>query len=269
MTERSDRVCVALSACLACVLACGALVGQGPLTNGDIVKMVQAGVGNAVVVKAIETAPATAFDTSPDGLIALKTAGVPDAVLTAMIGRARAGGAGAVRGAGAGSSRGVVAETPVEIPDGTDIRLRLVTAASSASAETGDAIRFSVMDAVKVGTVTVIEKGAIATGRISEVKKGGILGRAGSLHFSIESVPAIDGTSIKLRFSREVKGAGRMVNAVTAAATGATARRSPQSIGSTGARVLSKGGEVTIRAGTEYGAFTNGAHMVTGRALTR
>lgn len=269
MTERSNRVRAGLSACVAWVLACGALAGQGALTNGDVVKMIQAGVGNAVVAKAIETAPATAFDTSPDGLIALKTAGVPDAVLTAMIGRARVGGAGPGRGAGAGTSRGGGAEAPADVPDGTDVRLKLVTAVSSGSAENGDAIRFSVMDAVKVGTVTVIEKGAIATGRVSEVKRGGILGRAGSLQFSIDAVAAIDGTAIKLRFSREVKGAGQVVDAVTAAATGATGRRSPQSIGKTGARVLSKGGEVTIRSGTEYGAFTNGAHRVTGRVLAR
>lgn len=261
---------LALFALLACVLARGALAGQGALTNADILKMVQAAVGNGVVVKAIETAPATAFDTSPDGLIALKMAGVPDAVLTAMIGRARSGGAGPATGAGANSSRGVAAaEVPIVIPDGTDVRLKLVTAVSSDRAESGDAIRFSVLDAVKVGAVTVIEKGAIATGRVSEAKKAGILGRAGSLQFSIDSVAAIDATVIKLRFSREVRGAGQVIDAVTAAASGATGRRSPQSIGKTGARVFSKGGEVSIRAGAEYGAFTNGVHMMIGRILSR
>jgi hypothetical protein len=269
MAERSNGMRLLLSAGLFSAVLCGALWGQGPLTNADIIKMVQASVGHGVIVKAIEATAATSFDTSPDGLIALKTAGVPDAVLAAMIGRARTGGVGATRGAGAGSSRGVVAESPVEIPDATDVRLRLATAVTSGNAKTGDAIRFSVMDPVKVGAVTVIEKGALATGRISEVKKGGILGRAGSLQFSIESVAAIDGTAVKLRFSREVKGAGQVVDAVTAAATGATGRRSAQSIGRTGTRVLSRGDEVTIRAGTEYGAFTNGAHTVTGRVTAR
>lgn len=55
------------------------------LTNQDIVKMVQAGLGEAVLLAAVRSARITLFDLSPDALIALKKEGVSDAVVAAMI----------------------------------------------------------------------------------------------------------------------------------------------------------------------------------------
>ena len=55
------------------------------LTNQDILKMVQAGLGEAVVIATIRTATAASFDLSPDGLIALKKGGVSDAIVALMI----------------------------------------------------------------------------------------------------------------------------------------------------------------------------------------
>ncbi len=55
------------------------------LTNDDIVKMVKSGMDEGLVKSIIQRAPSTQFDTSPDALIALKTAGVPQAVLAAMV----------------------------------------------------------------------------------------------------------------------------------------------------------------------------------------
>lgn len=61
-----------------------------PFGNDDVVRMVNAGLSERVVLAAIEQATQVAFDTSTDGLLALKKAGVPEAVLAAMLGR-RAG----------------------------------------------------------------------------------------------------------------------------------------------------------------------------------
>jgi hypothetical protein len=55
------------------------------ITNQDILRMVQAGLGESVVLATIRTAPATRFDLSPDGLIALKKGGVSDAIVAVMI----------------------------------------------------------------------------------------------------------------------------------------------------------------------------------------
>lgn len=55
-----------------------------PLTNADVVKMVAARLGDAVIITAIERSPRRTFDVTVDGLIGLKQAGVPDAVIAVM-----------------------------------------------------------------------------------------------------------------------------------------------------------------------------------------
>jgi len=57
---------------------------KAPLTNGDIVKMVQAGLSESVVVATIQANPAD-YDTSPNGLIALQKAGVTQNEVNAMV----------------------------------------------------------------------------------------------------------------------------------------------------------------------------------------
>ena len=59
--------------------------GQAPLTNQDVIKMVQAGLGESVVLATVRKAPSTLFDLSPDALIGLKQGGVSDAIVAVMI----------------------------------------------------------------------------------------------------------------------------------------------------------------------------------------
>lgn len=54
-----------------------------PLTNGDILNMVRAQLGDAVIVTKIKSSECK-FDTSPDVLIKLKHAGLSDTILQAM-----------------------------------------------------------------------------------------------------------------------------------------------------------------------------------------
>lgn len=55
------------------------------MTNADVVKMVQAGLGESVVMGAIKTATQTKFDLDADNLIALKKAGVNDNIVARML----------------------------------------------------------------------------------------------------------------------------------------------------------------------------------------
>lgn len=57
--------------------------GQDVMTNESIVKMVKAGLSQSVIVESIQQRPGT-YALSPEDLIALKTAGVSDGVITAM-----------------------------------------------------------------------------------------------------------------------------------------------------------------------------------------
>jgi hypothetical protein len=70
----------------ATVLLGAALGGsaQTPLTNDEIVMMVKSRLSEGVILTAIETAPSTSFDTTPTGLLALRTGNVRDKVILAI-----------------------------------------------------------------------------------------------------------------------------------------------------------------------------------------
>src|SRR5205807_7354965 len=69
---------------------------DGPLTssnvpamnNESVLKMVKAGLGDDLVIQTISTQPGQ-YVTDPDELVALKTAGVSDRIITAMVNKSR------------------------------------------------------------------------------------------------------------------------------------------------------------------------------------
>ena len=78
--RRRLRVCTLVVVAL---LTIAPRVSAQTLTNADVIKMVQAKLGDAVIVSEIKHSTCK-FDTSPHALIELKQAGVSDAVLQAM-----------------------------------------------------------------------------------------------------------------------------------------------------------------------------------------
>jgi hypothetical protein len=71
---------------LAAFIAVVPVQAQQGLTNTDIIKMQSAGLSESVILSSVNTQSA-AYDTSTDRLLALKQAGVSDAVVAAMISR--------------------------------------------------------------------------------------------------------------------------------------------------------------------------------------
>lgn len=55
------------------------------MSNADVIAMVAAGLGNDVILAAVTGSVEKKFDTSVDGLVALKNAKVPDGVIAAMV----------------------------------------------------------------------------------------------------------------------------------------------------------------------------------------
>jgi len=78
---------------LSLLLCVPLLALAAPMTNEDVVKMVQGGLSDATVMQAVDGAE-PGFDTSPDGLVKLKQGGVSDAVIQRIL--ARKSGASAV-----------------------------------------------------------------------------------------------------------------------------------------------------------------------------
>lgn len=59
------------------------------LNNDDVISLVKVGLDDSMIISKIKSAKATNFDTSTDGLVALKTAKVSNAVVEAMMKRTK------------------------------------------------------------------------------------------------------------------------------------------------------------------------------------
>jgi hypothetical protein len=80
-----------------------------------------------------------------------------------------------------------------------------------------DQISFRVVNPIKVNGVTLIEQGAIATGRIEKAKRGGHFGKAGLLVWTMQTVTAVDGSQIPLRISQvRLRGDSKSAKVATA-----------------------------------------------------
>src|ERR1700676_316565 len=101
------------------------------------------------------------------------------------------------------------AQVPTFLQDGTPVRLRLDRTVSSANAPVGETVDFEVTEPVINQNYVVIQKGAVALGRVTKVETKRRFGRAGALELSIDSVRLTDGRTIPLRATRE-KGEGDM-----------------------------------------------------------
>ena len=83
---------------------------KGLLDNDAVIRMTKAEVGDRIIVQTVRTQPGT-YRTGPDDLIALKQAGVSEAVISAML--ARTSGM-AQRATGSGAANGIALK-PVEL----------------------------------------------------------------------------------------------------------------------------------------------------------
>ena len=67
-----------------CLVLCGVCYAQQELNNESIDKMVKAGLGEDVIVSMIQSQPGR-YNLTPDAIMSLKTDGVSDKVLAAMV----------------------------------------------------------------------------------------------------------------------------------------------------------------------------------------
>ena len=228
-----------------------------PLTNADVVKMVQSGLGDELVLTSIKQSPGTKFDTSPDALIKLKTAKVSDAIIAAMLSRVADSPppVSAKPATSATTPSGAIAPPAavgqVLIPDGTEVRLRLLERLTSATAHVDQRVRFEAADDVLVNDKAVIPMGAQAWGVVIETEKKKSFGRSGKLNFTIDYVKAVDGQNIRLRTTKARHGDENYVKAGVL-----TYLLLP-------AGFFVKGKDVEIPAGAEYTIFIDGERRIT------
>jgi hypothetical protein len=106
-------------------------------------------------------------------------------------------------------SIGFAAESSsVTIPDGTKVRVRLEQQLSSATADEGQPVQLSVVEAVFVNEIEVIPSGASVHGTVITAVAKRRMGRTGKLDFSIYEIVMPNGKKLPVRYSVVKKNGG-------------------------------------------------------------
>lgn len=177
-------------------------------TNDSVIKMVKAGMSDGIVISTINSQPGL-FSLTANDLIALKQAGVSDAVMAAMIAKSNS----TATAPATASPATAVSSGMVMLREGTDVPLKFAQALSSKSAAEGDPVAFILDEDLKVGDVVVAKAGSKAFGEVSNVKKSGMMGKAGELNVRLDYLKVGD-SKIKLRGTKDREGASGTTGAI-------------------------------------------------------
>ena len=147
-----------------------------------------------------------------------------------------------VEEAKAGNSGMTISKIPkgeAYIPMGTELAVEVVEELSSKKNKTGEAIKLRLCDNIIINDVIVVPAGAPVEGHITKAKGSGLLGRAGTLEFAVDSVKTINNVTIPLEYVGRIQ-AGSDGGAVAVVA-----------LVSVVGGIFMKGANVRIPAGTK------------------
>ena len=139
------------------------------------------------------------------------------------------------------------------LQDGTPLRLRLNRNLSSADAKVGEQVDFEVLDDIKVMDLTVVPKGGVALGTVTEAKAKGRMGRGGKLNVTIDYARLVSGEKAALRAVKDVAG-GSHSGSMTAGIVATSLIVWPAAP----FFLFMHGKDITIPKGTEITAYVNG-----------
>jgi hypothetical protein len=179
------------------------------LINADVLALVESGLAPDVIVAKIKSS-ACNFETTPAALEKLKSGGVPEAVILAMLGASGAASAATAPPAAAAASTPAVNAPPqslrVKLARGTPLDVEMAYTISSQEVRAGELLSFRVVNPVMVDGAVVVAVGATATARVVKASRGGHWGRAGRIAWTMQDVTAVDGTRIPLTTEGRIVG---------------------------------------------------------------
>jgi hypothetical protein len=217
------------------VLFSSALNAQDTLTNASVTKLVTAGISDEIILNMVKTQPSS-FQVGSEQIAGLRTAGVSDTVIAAIIVRSgRPPGATTLAGG-------------IQLQDGTVVRLALAETVTSATAKANDPVQFEVAEDVQVNGMTAIPKGAKAKGHVTLAEKAGRFGKGGRLDFTLDYITLSDGTNIRIKSSSGEHGGRQSMAALMVGLSGA----------------FMKGKNVEVVKGTVLDVFVDGDRQVPG-----
>lgn len=181
-------------------------IAARPFGNADVLAMIAAALAPDVIIAKIKSS-ACNFETTPAALEQLKAAGVPEAVLVAMLNAPRGGGAVAPGTAAPPVTAPQQQQAlRVKLPRGTPLDVEMAYTISSQEVRAGELISFRVVNPVLMEGVVVVAVGATATARVVQASRGGHWGRAGRIAWMMQDVTAVDGTRIPLASTGRIVG---------------------------------------------------------------
>ena len=142
----------------------------------------------------------------------------------------------------------------VKLPEGTTIKVLLFAPIYSKEYKkdnVGRPIQFEVAEDVVVDGATVFRRGALAVGHLSDFKSAGAYGRHATLEFTFDTATAVDGQQIPVTGEIQQSKGGQSSDQLASIA------RTQPLVG-----LLMKGGDVLIRAGTEYDLEVSGQSSI-------
>ena len=156
------RLITTLCVCISCA------VWANTMTNDEVIKLVKAGLSEAIILQTVDAAAAGSFDTSTNGLIALKQAGVTDAVVARMV-RKKAGNPATATAVGGACKLASGDENLLAIMDGTrqiNIGYRIAEMETDVSAGSSLANVFSLGIVAEKGKYSAVISGSASGNRI-------------------------------------------------------------------------------------------------------
>jgi len=162
------------------------------LTNTNVMKMHVMHLGSDVIIAKIKSSPCE-FDTTPGALQKLKSAGLSDKVILAMV------------QAPSASAPPPEPKHPdfieVKVPRFTSIEVELTANISSDAAQDGMIVPLKVAQDVVVNGVTVFPKGSEAHASVSTLKQPGFMNRPpGEITWTMDYVTAVSGDHVNAMF---------------------------------------------------------------------
>jgi hypothetical protein len=99
----------------------------------------------------------------------------------------------------AAATRPAASPSEILLPNQTPVHLKLGRELSSATAHIGEEVNFEVTRDVVVSGLTIISKGALAVGTVTDAAPKGRMGKVGKLNVSVASVMSANNQKIALR----------------------------------------------------------------------
>jgi hypothetical protein len=131
------------------------------------------------------------------------------------------------------------------LQEGTELEIKLIEELNSQHARVGDPVRLRVNENIYVNNVLVIREGTKVKASVTVAEKRGMLGKAGKIDFSLNSVSSINNREIPLRAVKNTEGKNRQVGVIAG-----TLLLSPLFL-------LMKGKDASIEAGKIFTAFVD------------